>query len=50
MAIVKGNTDPYWHESKLIILILNKGSLQKDELFGKIREEQKKRTVFGEKP
>jgi len=49
MAVIKGNIDPYWHESNLIILMLNKGSLQKDELFGKIREEQKERAVFGEK-
>lgn len=49
MAVIKGDTDPYWHEKELIILILNKGSLRKDELFGKIKEEQKKRTVFGEK-
>ena len=49
MAVIKGHIDPYWHESNLIILTLNKGPLRKDELFGKIREEQKKRIVFGEK-
>ena len=49
MTVIKGNIDPYWHERHLIILILNKGSLVKDELFVKIREEQKERTILGEK-
>jgi hypothetical protein len=49
MAKIKGEIDPYWHESYLIILILNKGLISKDELFKKIRQEQKRRTVLGEK-
>lgn len=49
MAIIQGEIDPYWHESHLIILILNKGPLPKGELLKNIRQEQKKRTVLGEK-
>lgn len=49
MAIIKGYIDPYWHESYLMILILNQGHLKKNELFEKITQEQKKRTVLGEK-
>jgi hypothetical protein len=49
MAVIKGNIDPYWHESNLIILTLNRGSLWQDELFKTIKEEQQKRTIFGEK-
>jgi hypothetical protein len=36
MPVIKRYIDLYWHESNLIILILNKGSLHKDELFRKI--------------
>lgn len=49
MVIVKGKINSFWHEKQLIVLILNKGSLPKNELFRKIRQEQKKRTVLGEK-
>lgn len=49
MPKVKGYIDPDWAESNLIILILDKGSLQVGELLEKIREEQKKRIVLGEK-
>jgi len=49
MAIIKGKIDPYWHESHLIILILSKGPLPKNELFKRLNQEQKKRTVLGEK-
>jgi len=49
MAKVKGYVDPYWHERHLMVLILNRGSMCKPELFDRVREEQKKRTVLGEK-
>ena len=49
MAIIKGYIDPYWHESGLIILILNRCALRKDELFEQIAQEQRKRIVLGEK-
>ena len=49
MAVIKGRIDTYWHESHLILLILNKYPLRKDELFKIIRHEQKKRTVLGER-
>lgn len=49
MPIIEGYIDPYWHERHLMTLVLNKGSMRKHELFDEIREEQKKRTVLGEK-
>ena len=49
MVVIKGHIDPYWHESHLMILILSRAPLRKEVLFEKVREEQKKRTVLGEK-
>lgn len=49
MAKIKGYVDPYWHETYLMVLILNRGSMRKSELFDRVREEQKKRIVLGEK-
>jgi len=49
MPITKGYIDPYWHEGYLMVLILNRGSMRKPELFDSVRIEQKKRDVLGEK-
>jgi len=49
MAKVKGYVDPYWHERHLMVLILNRSSMRKPELFDRVRIEQKKRDVLGEK-
>lgn len=50
MAIIKGTIDPHWHESNLLIALLNKcGPMQKSELFECIREQQKAMFVLGEK-
>lgn len=49
MAKIKGYVDPCWHEAYLMVLMLNRGSMRRAELFDRIREEQKKRVVLGEK-
>jgi len=49
MTVIKGKVDPYWHESHLIILVLNKHPLRKEELFEELRVQQRRRIVLGEK-
>jgi hypothetical protein len=49
MPIIKGHIDPYWHESHIMILLLNKGPMRKRDLFDAIRKEQRQRIVLGEK-
>ena len=49
MTIVKGYIDTYWHERHLMILVLNRGPMRKNQLFDEIRGEQRKRMVLGEK-
>jgi hypothetical protein len=50
MAVIKGDIDPHWHERELIVLILSRGPLQKNELFKRIAEEQEKRIVIDGEP
>ena len=48
MLITQG-IDPDWHESHLLIQLMNIGSMPRKELFNRIHEEQSKKIVFGEK-
>lgn len=49
MTVIKGKFDPYWHERHLIILVLNKHPLRKEELFEELRIQQRRRGLLGEK-
>jgi Zn ribbon nucleic-acid-binding protein len=40
--------DPDWHESNLLIQLMNGGSMPRKELFNRVREEQSKKKVLGE--
>jgi hypothetical protein len=40
--------DPDWHESNLLIQLMNGGSLPRKELLNRVREEQSKKKVLGE--
>jgi hypothetical protein len=49
MAVITRRIDPDWHESRLIIQLLNRGAMLKTELLKRVREEQKEKSVLGEK-
>lgn len=48
MTLVGVLLDPNWHESHLLIQIMNTGSLPRKELLNRVREEQSKIEVLGE--
>lgn len=39
----------FWHEKDLMVLMLNRGPMQKKELLDELAREQKKRIIFGQK-
>ena len=47
MLITQG-IDPDWHESHLLIQLMNIGPMPRKELFDRVREEQSKKKVLGE--
>ncbi len=47
MLITQG-IDPDWHESYLLIQLMNIGPMPRRELFNRVREEQSKKKVLGE--
>lgn len=49
MAVIKHGIDPSWHESHLLIEVLNRGFMPKKQLFKQIREQQKEKIVLGQK-
>lgn len=48
MALITQGIDPDWHESHLLIQLMNIGPMPRKELFNRVREEQSKRKVLGE--
>lgn len=48
MGIVGVRVDPNWHESHLLIQLMNTGRMPRKELFNRVREEQSKIKVLGE--
>ena len=48
MVLIAGGIDPDWHESHLLIQLMNTGPMPRKELFNRVREEQSKKKVFGE--
>jgi hypothetical protein len=49
MMVITQGIDPDWHESHLLIQVLNIGPMPRKELFNRVREQQRKKTVLGEK-
>ncbi|MEE8636642.1 MAG: hypothetical protein V3T04_00720, partial [Dehalococcoidia bacterium] len=47
MLITQG-FDPDWHESHLLIQLMNTGPMPRKELFNRVHEEQSKKKVLGE--
>ena len=47
MLITQG-IDPDWHESHLLIQLMNIGPMPRKELFNRVHEEQSKKKVLGE--
>ena len=45
---ITGGIDPDWHESHLLIQLMNVSSTPRKELFNRVHEEQSKKMVFGE--
>ena len=46
--VITQDIDPDWHESHLLIQLMNIGPMPRKELFNRVREEQSKKKVLGE--
>ncbi|MGB6873722.1 MAG: hypothetical protein WBE46_06265 [Dehalococcoidia bacterium] len=49
MAVIPQGIDADWHESHLRIQVMNIGPVPRKELFNRVREQQGKKVVLGEK-
>jgi len=49
MAVIPQGIDADWHESHLLIQVMNIGPVPRKELFNRVREQQGKKVVLGEK-
>lgn len=48
IAVMTPPIDPDWHESHLLIQLMNVSPMPRKELFNRVREEQSKKMVLGE--
>jgi len=49
MEVIPQGIDPDWHESHLLIQVMDIGPVPRGELFNRVRERQREKVVLGEK-